>query len=195
MRTLTQVRASRKAGPAGAASGQATYRWLSREGSTTMAISATGFAERRAAASGRRSVVWTAIAIGWAVILVVFASVVPVVTRDNGMGGPHPRHSLVSSYGPGFLILTAIPLVVALVVALLLYLGRDRGDWTAVLAWILTVALLTTTVVDFVVFLIGFFALPVGGLLIMALIEAGARAKARGGSAVTVTTSGATAEL
>ncbi|MHA6758196.1 hypothetical protein [Streptacidiphilus sp. PAMC 29251] len=105
-----------------------------------------------------------ALASGVAVLLL--ALLLPIETSETDRPGVQPRYSLYHMNGPMVLLPAAIPLVVALLVGIVLYVGR-HGDrsWTLPVAWTLSGALLCAAVVGFLTFLIGLFVIPTGGLL------------------------------
>lgn len=110
-------------------------------------------------------------AIGWGIVIPILAIVLPVESVNTGRPGVQPMRSLVSVHGYGVLSLAIIPLLIALVVGLL-YVTRPRARWAMTIAWILSGALLLASLVGFVTFLIGIYALPTAGLLIGALARA-----------------------
>ena len=139
-----------------------------------------------------------AAAVGAAII--VAAAVVPVVTIQSPpatatassaytpapepSSAPvmtaQPRVTLMAHDGVAVLGLAAIPLAVALGVALLLWFAIRRGSRPAVsAAWVLAVVLTAAAVVGFVTILIGVVAIPVGVLLIVACAQAAPSAPAR----------------
>jgi hypothetical protein len=96
-----------------------------------------------------------------------------LMPTPSGTLTPEPRVSLVAYDGRAVLLLVAVPTLVSLVVGLLLWLSvsrRSRAAWRAALA--LAIAAAVAAFVGTVTFLIGLYALPVGGLLIAACGQA-----------------------
>ena len=79
--------------------------------------------------------------------------------------------SLVAVHGYTVLALTAIPLLIAIIVGLLL-VTLPPSRWATIVAWILSGALGLAGLAGTVTFLIGIFVLPTAGLLIAASARA-----------------------
>ncbi len=130
--------------------------------------------ERRTASTrwrGRRAsdyLVWAAILCG--LIDFLLTAVLPVYTVDSGRAGAQPRYSLLHVFGPGVLVLGAIPLFVSVAVGVLLRLDRrdHRANSPVIGAWIASALLLVAAGIGAVTFLIGIYVLPCAIFLLAA---------------------------
>lgn len=103
-------------------------------------------------------------ATAWAVVLFPLAIFLPIYSSATG---PPGRSSIVHHYGFDVLAEVALPFLVCLAVLNLLQRHVIHPSrLVRALAWVLSLALLLAALVGFATFLIGFFVIPCGLLLV-----------------------------
>jgi hypothetical protein len=129
------------------------------------------------------------IAAGWAIVLIILAAVLPIVTPQGSPTVSSPTSSsspatgiapelpqllqvtLVAHYGNSVLIPMALPALASLIVGLLLWLKVTRKSrWAGIIAWAFAGVVLIGGVIGFVTFFfkVGLSIVPIGVLLLMA---------------------------
>ena len=133
--------------------------------------------------------VLVAIAVGWGIVLIVLAAVLPIVTPQSSPTFSIPTSSsstatgiapalpqipqvtLVAQYGNWVLIPMALPALASLIVGSLLWLKVTRKTrWAGIIAWAFAGVVLIGGLIGFVTFffLVGLAVVPIGVPLLIA---------------------------